>query len=242
MSEFRHFGKWIRAVSSHWYGWAGGTLISIVLFVGQAIWNWQPSKLQFVVILFVGLFWSMFAAWRDEHILRLKSEKNQGNGLAEEDPKVFLEPLNAEFIACGYIPFRISNQGQRVNPAQGVTIQPIKNVPSIVFDYIDRIDPADKKVIVPTVGDFFITPIHNILPDLRKAWSEAHERGEIDSDVFDFTIAIHYRDAKQLQFVSVVSLRYSPIAESSAHRDAMKAQRPEYPIITVTNTDIRRLG
>jgi hypothetical protein len=35
--------------------------------------------------------------------------------LAEEDPKVYLEPMNDEFVKLGYIPFKFSNKGQRVN-------------------------------------------------------------------------------------------------------------------------------
>src|SRR5438132_1171740 len=73
MNEFRHFGHWSIAVFKHWYGWVGGTLISIVLLLGQELRNWQPSRWQFVVILGLGLFWSMFAAWRDEHDVALKA-------------------------------------------------------------------------------------------------------------------------------------------------------------------------
>ena len=76
--------------------------------------------------------------------------------LAEEDPPVFLDPLNSEYIAHGYLPFRISNKGQRVNPATGITIQPIKELPSVAFEYIDRIDPNTEKIIAPTIdGDHF---------------------------------------------------------------------------------------
>jgi len=161
---------------------------------------------------------------------------------AEEDPKVYLDPLNSEFIARGYMAFRISNQGQRVNPAQAVSIQRITNVPSIVFDYIDRIDPAERMVIVPTVDGDHLVPHHDILPELRQAWKDAHERGELDSDEFPFTITIHYRDAKQIRFISHVSFKYSPLAEDDARRTALSAHRTEYPILRVTNTHIRRLS
>jgi hypothetical protein len=161
---------------------------------------------------------------------------------AEEDPKVYLDPLNSEFIARGYMPFRVSNQGQRVNPAQAVNIQRIKNVASIVFDYIDRIDPASSTVIVPTVDGHHLVPHHDILPELRQAWKDAHASGELDSDEFPFTITIHYRDAKQIRFISDVSLKYSPLAEDEAHQHALSAHRMEYPIIKVTNTHIRRLS
>jgi hypothetical protein len=158
--------------------------------------------------------------------------------LAEEDPKVFLEPQNAEFVPLGYMAFKISNKGQRVNPAQSVQIEPIEGIPSVAFDYIDRIDPAAELMIAPKVGDDFIVQDHNILPELKKAWSDAHERGEIDSDEFSFKMTIRYRDAKEIRFISEVSMIYSPIAEDNARRYA----RGVYPIIRVTNTEFKRLS
>ena len=107
MNQFRHFRQWVGAVLTHWYGWAGGTLISIVLLVGQEVWGWQPSKLQFVVILGLGLSWSTFAAWRDEHTIRLKAEASQGNRpfigprnyKRREDQRVGLTVSNSEYAA-----------------------------------------------------------------------------------------------------------------------------------------------
>ena len=66
-------------MGSHVYGWLGGTLLSIVLLVGQTFCGWQPSKFHFVGILGLGISWSMFAAWRDERDARLKAETLHGN-------------------------------------------------------------------------------------------------------------------------------------------------------------------
>ena len=172
----------------------------------------------------------------------MQLQSRERSRLAEEDPKVYLDPLNAEFIPRGYMPFRISNQGQRVNPAQAVSMQRIINVPSIAFDYIDRIDPATSMVIVPTVDGDHLFPRRDILPELRQAWEDAHESGELDSDEFPFTITIHYRDAKGIRFISDVSFKYSPLAEDDARRTALSPHRMEYPILKVTNTHIRRLS
>jgi hypothetical protein len=162
--------------------------------------------------------------------------------LAEEDPKVYLDPQNADFVPLGFMAFKISNKGQRVNPAQSVQIRPIDSIPSVAFDYIDRIDPGAELTIAPNVGDAFLIQDHNILPELRKAWSDAHERGEIDSEEFSFKITIDYRDAKEIRFISEVSMRYSPIGENAARRNASSNQRSVYPIIRVMNTDIKRLS
>jgi|KBSMisStandDraft_5_1062788.scaffolds.fasta_scaffold04181_5 hypothetical protein len=51
--------------------------------------------------------------------------------LDEHDPKVCLEPLNAEFTKTGTLPFEISNRGQRVNVAHRIVIEPIDVAPDI---------------------------------------------------------------------------------------------------------------
>jgi hypothetical protein len=162
--------------------------------------------------------------------------------LAEEDPKVYLDPQNADFVPLGYMAFKISNKGQRVNPAQSVQIRPIDGIPSVAFEYIDRIDPAVELTISPNVGDDFIVQDHDILPELRKAWSDSHARREIDSEEFSFKITIDYRDAKGIRFISEVTMAYSPIAEDAARRNASAYQRGTYPIIKVMNTEFKRLS
>jgi hypothetical protein len=205
-------------------------------------WSWRTWL---IVFLSINLALALEGAYRAIKKRDAKIRELQPAGdllLAEEDPAVYLDPLNAEFVSRGYMAFRISNQGQRVNPAQAVSIQRITNVPSIAFDYIDRIDPVDSKVILPTVDGDHLVPHHDILPELRQAWKDAHERGELDSDEFPFTIAIHYRDKKWRTFISEVSFKYSPIDEDAAHQTALSAHRMEYPILKVTGTQIRRLS
>jgi hypothetical protein len=77
-----------------------------------------------------------------EEIARLVTENERlrkppaGLALSEEDPIVNFDPLNSEFLSQGYVPFMLSNKGQRVNPAHGVTVLPIQCAPSVRFEYV----------------------------------------------------------------------------------------------------------
>jgi hypothetical protein len=179
-----------------------------------------------------------------EAITELQSEiarlgKSTSHQMAEEDPKVYLDPLNIMFTSNGYLAFKVSNKGQRVNPAQGITVQ-IQCLPSVQFEYIDRLDPMEEKSLDPIVGDID-WPHRNILPLLRKAWVDAHKAGGFDDAEFPFEMTIRYRDAKHREFVTEVSLKYCPLEEDAAAR-SLKPSHIEYPILKVTNTEIRRLS
>jgi hypothetical protein len=66
--EYLHkFPEWMVAVFEHWHGWLSGGLLAFVLELGEKLWDWKPPKRAFVVILGIGLLWSVFAAWRDEN-------------------------------------------------------------------------------------------------------------------------------------------------------------------------------
>jgi hypothetical protein len=162
--------------------------------------------------------------------------------LAEEDPKVYMEAMNDEFTKLGYIPFKFSNKGQRVNPAQGITVQPIKELPSILFDYIDRLDATAEKIVSPKSKNHTFVPVYNILTELQDAWQEGRQNGTLENAELNFKVTIHYRDAKQLQFISEVSFTYSPLEEDSARRSSLSSRPREFAIIRVSNTDIRRLS
>src|ERR1035438_927877 len=157
--------------------------------------------------------------------------------LAEEDPKVYMEAMNDEFTKLGYVPFKFSNKGQRVNPAQGITVQPIKELPSIVFDYIDRIDATAEKPVSPNCKNLTFMSTHDILAELHDAWQEARQAGILEGAEFPFKVTIHYRDAKQHQFISEVSFEYSPLEEESARRNSLSSRPVESAIIRVTNPD-----
>lgn len=186
---------------------------------------------------------------RDEQIARLVAENERlrqpaiGLALSEEDPIVNFDPLNSEFLSQGYVPFMLSNKGQRVNPAHGVTVLPIHCAPSVRFEYVDRVDANEEKRMVPIVDGFDLLPSNNILPELRKAWSDAHEAGGFDDAEFPFEITIQYRDAKRRTFQTTVSLRYCPLEEDAARRSVMSGQRQmAYAILKVTDSGVMRLS
>ena len=69
------FAKWVYAVARHWYGYAGGTFVAVLLLIVQQVMGRRFTFWYYVLILALGLFWSMFAAWSDEHDSKNKSEK-----------------------------------------------------------------------------------------------------------------------------------------------------------------------
>jgi hypothetical protein len=144
--------------------------------------------------------------------------------MAEEDPKIYMEAMNNDFIKLGYVPFKFSNKGQRVNPAQGITVQPIKELPFIVFDYIDCLDPAAEKVVIPKAKNQELTSAHNILIDLQTAWQEAEQAGTLENADLPFKVTIFYRDAKQRKFKSEVSFKYFPLEEDHARESCLSSQ------------------
>lgn len=167
--------------------------------------------------------------------------------MAEEDPKVFLKPLNAEFVSLGFMVFEVLNDGQRVNPAQGITVQTIPCVPLVRFEYIDSLQANERKRVSPTIGDD-ILPSYNVLPELNKAWREAWDRGGASDAMteeaeFPFEIKIRYHDFRPRQFETTVSLRYCPVDDDAARRSALgSSKRGEYTFLKVTGTKFRRLS
>jgi hypothetical protein len=67
MEFLRGFPEWLLAVTEHWHGWVSGGVLAFGLEIGEKLWKWEISKRAFAIILGVGLLWSVFAAWRDEH-------------------------------------------------------------------------------------------------------------------------------------------------------------------------------
>ena len=67
MNYFHGFPDWVVAVFEHWHGWVSGGVLAFFLEVGDRLKKWEIKPRIFAVILGVGLFWSVFAAWRDEH-------------------------------------------------------------------------------------------------------------------------------------------------------------------------------
>lgn len=67
MEGLAGFPQWLVALLEHWHGWVSGGVLAFALELGDRLWDWKPSKKIFAVILGLGLLWSVFAAWRDEH-------------------------------------------------------------------------------------------------------------------------------------------------------------------------------
>jgi hypothetical protein len=67
MEQLHGFPEWVVAVIEHWHGWVSGGVLAFGLEVGDKLWDWKIGKRTFAIILGVGLLWSVFAAWRDEH-------------------------------------------------------------------------------------------------------------------------------------------------------------------------------
>jgi len=64
---FNDLSQWGLAVIEHWHGWVSGGILAFGLELGDRFWDWKPSKRTYFIILALGLFYSMFSAWRDEH-------------------------------------------------------------------------------------------------------------------------------------------------------------------------------
>jgi hypothetical protein len=172
---------------------------------------------------------------------RLIAELQQTSGeLAEHDPKVYLEPLNGEFVTTGMLPFEISNKGQRVNVAHKIVIQPIHGIPTISFEYVDHLDMAQCKKLIPKAVSSEPFTSTDMLGELDKAWTA---RGQMQ-DEFPFEIKIRYEDVTGTKkFESTVGMAYCPMEEDRARRHALNPPpRPEYKMIKLTGTRIRRLA
>jgi hypothetical protein len=163
--------------------------------------------------------------------------------MAEEDPRVYLVPLNAEYVSLGYMAFELSNRGQRVNPAQGITVHTISCAPSIRFAYVDCLDPTERKRVVPMVEDD-IFPVKNVLTELEQAWKDSWEGGESDPTrvELEFQIKITYRDFRPRHFETTVSLKYCPLELHEVSKNSFQNRHREYEFIKVTDTQFRRLS
>jgi len=74
MEILRDMWDWVIAVLEHWHGWVSGSLLAFFFELGDKIWEWKPSKKLLFTFVLLGLLWSIFSAWRDEHRLRLSAE------------------------------------------------------------------------------------------------------------------------------------------------------------------------
>ena len=163
--------------------------------------------------------------------------------LAEEDPKVYLVPKNSEFRETGIIPFDLFNQGQRVNVAHRIAVQPIPKVPSVSFEYVNHLEMNQHKELLPILGDVNVFQTHNILPVLERAWTEECKATGEAKDEFPFEITIFYEDVSgKRKFETKVSLVYSPGTQVVAGLEAMALPHRERQIIEVVGMDVKRLS
>ncbi|MFY9560489.1 MAG: hypothetical protein WAQ52_09675 [Terriglobales bacterium] len=177
---------------------------------------------------------------------RVKAERDSMLGttmLAEEDPKVYLEPLNAEFAATGIIPFELSNNGQRVNVAHRIRVQPITKLPSVSFEYVNHLEMNRHKKMLPMIDDVNVFQTHNILPALEKAWEkECQMTGQVE-EALQFDVWINYEDVSgRKHFQTIVNLIYSPTRHIVESTHPLAFSRPESKIIELAGMDVRRLS
>jgi hypothetical protein len=164
--------------------------------------------------------------------------------LAEEDPKIYLVPLNEEFKSTGIIPFDMFNNGQRVNIAHSIRVQPVPNLPSVSFEYVNHLEMNQHKRLLPIIDGAGVFQTHNILPVLGKAWEkQCQMTGQVQED-FAFEITIHYEDVSGCKhFKTTVSLKYSPtrhIVES--HDVPLAFSRPENKIVELVGMNVKRVS
>jgi hypothetical protein len=172
------------------------------------------------------------------------SRQFQGSNILEEyDPKVYLEPLNAEFFSTGLIPFDMFNNGQRVNIAHRIRVQPIPLLPTVTFEYVNHLEMNQHKRLLPLLGDAGPFENRNILSALERAFQEETNRiGNTVSD-FPFEITINYEDViGRKKYSTKVGLVYSPLQHVLAINHALAANRRECKIIELVSMDVRRLS
>ena len=227
-------------------------------------WQWMGTAiLPVIVILAIHIAWRVLSSpWRlyqgqeaehekeikaaNETIAKLCTEirklKPAVLEIGEEDPKVYIRPLNDEFISRGVMAFELLNDGQRVNPAEAITLHLVPSFPNVAFEYIDVLRDKEPKVIVPKINEDDLFPCHNILSVLEMAWRQAWESDETKQDAmlndaeFLFEIKINYRDARSRTFQSTTPMRYCPIQ----HQAALQG-RDRGNIIRVVQSDEPRI-
>src|SRR5205085_1764374 len=117
-------------------------------------WAWQVPITAFVFVAGYRIAKAVFSLYSEQagKVRELQQElRKQTAGekhLAEEDAKVYLVPINTD-LGTGTVTFDVSNKGQRVNPAHRIRIRS-EAVPNIVFEYIDHLDMAEHKSIIPS--------------------------------------------------------------------------------------------
>jgi hypothetical protein len=165
--------------------------------------------------------------------------------LEEHDPKVYFEPINLDFIPTGLIPFDMFNNGQRVNIAHRITVQPIALLPSVTFEYVNHLEMNQHKKLLPLVNhdpDFRLDN-HNILTLLEKAWGQ--QKSDEATAELPFEIVVKYQDVSgRKTFETKVSLVYSAKEHLAATLEgtAAASSRREFKIIKLAGMDIRRLS
>jgi hypothetical protein len=199
----------------------------------------------FVIVLLGAFIVNLFRATALLDRERSRTAERGDGELAEEDPKVHLVPLNGEFVGTGLIPFDLFNEGQRVNPAYRITVQPIPMLPSVSFEYVDHLQINQHKKIVPVVRDAGPFARTNILPELEKAWEGVcKSTGQHESELSELTfeIKINYEDANGTRkFETSIKLSYS-LARHLAAANHATTFRTDSEIIKVMRTDFRRFS
>ncbi len=201
--------------------------------------QWRTWLMGILVLLIVVLLEGAHKAIHRRNV-ELSRLAQGPDHLSEHDPKVYLDPLNDEFMKTGILLFEISNRGQRVNIAHAITIEPIEAVPNVCFEYVDHLDMAGRKNLLPKIQGHFLSA-GNILSELASAFDKY---GQQETMELPFEVKIKYEDATRTKkFESVITMIYSAIEEQNARRSIGKNITPrECRIIRVSDTRIRRVA
>ena len=169
----------------------------------------------------------------------LEQQLTKSGELSEYDPKIYLDPLNGELRNTGTIPFELSNKGQRVNVAHRITVLPISALPSVSLEYVDHLEMAERKQLLPIVSPTG----RDIVAELTRAWQSAgNPSGQLEME-FRFEIKLTYEDVSRTRkFETTVQLSYFPEEANKAKAPAAPGFWKERTVIRVNDTTVSRLS
>lgn len=158
--------------------------------------------------------------------------------LSSEDPRIYLEPNNDEFIPSGKMPFVVENRGGDV--AHDVQFAPLViGKKTVTFGKLGQLDRNKPQTIFPHVDSSSPFFHDNIVSPLGDAWNE---QGDL-AEEFPFQIVIDYSNfSGERRFQALVQMTYLPFAERIAVRGAFANPRKPVQIVRVDKTEFRRLA
>jgi pyrimidine deaminase RibD-like protein len=189
-------------------------------------------------------------SWRQKPVLNSGSvvtratEESSFNGDKNEisvkasDPRIYLDPVNEEYISSGSMPFFLRNGGQEI--AHDIQIHPVTLAGTTVsFEHLSHLGPGEQKRIFPNVEPGGVLTYHNILSPLSEAWDEAND---LSIEEFPLKLKISYEDySGERKFESRITLLYLPFIQKFALDTSLRSDRPPLEVLRVLETRFLRL-